>query len=1004
MGRQNGQNPCMERNLGKSLCRFLYLWWSLTNTGHLFQCTGLAVAFTFLFWLLFNSYGAAVATLPEGEVHLPPRIQTVQLPGLKAAARIIRDTHGIAHIHATNKHDLYFLQGYVHAQDRLFQVEVRRRQASGTLAELLGARALESDVQMRTLGLRRAAERSLEAISPRTRAALEAYAAGVNAFVEANPLPPEYEALELSQFEPWTPLDSLAIAKLIAFGLSFDLDDIGRTEILLAYQQAGAQLGFDGRKLFFEDLFRSAPFDPAATIPDAEREPTDPTVSAKVERVRASAAFELHPRTLELGRQYLDKVKDIPLFRHILDQDRDGGSNEWAVSGKHTTLGFPLLANDQHLSLGTPSTVYPNHLQAPGINVIGSSFAGAPFVITGHNWHISWGATVNPMDVTDIFQEQIVSDPNSPSGLSIVHNGQREPLISIPEVFRQNNLNGVLNDVTVVPPGGSTPPVTLVVPRRNNGPIICLDMASGIALSIQYTGFSPTRELDTFRIWNRAKGLNGFIRGLQFFDFGSQNWAYSDIRGNIAYFTSGELPLREDLQAGFVEGSPPFFIRNGTRGNEWLKVRHWQPGQAIPYEILPFEEMPHLINPPAGYFVNANNDPLGLTLDNDPLNQCRSGRLQVKECQPSDAIYYLNAGYDAGFRASRVTELLQEKLSEGDGKVSFEDMQKMQANTVMRDAQFFVPHILQAFDNARAEGAHPLLAVLANDPSVREAVNRLRGWDFSTPTGIKEGYDAGDMIVDGKLSDPSHAEIQASVVATLYNVWRSQFIRNTIDVVLTPFGLPTPGSGHTLIALRHLLDHFETNHGEGTSGLSFFPRPTDASPADRRDIAILQSLSDALARLASGEFEAAFGRSSNQEDYHWGKLHRIVFEHQLDGPFSIPPAAGAFPSPLAGLPGVPTDGGFEVVDASGFSARAASVDKFMFGSGPVIRFVSEATRKQIRGVSSLPGGTSGVPSSPHYFDLLPAWLTNEVFPLLLQSGDVQRNAESITVFVPARAE
>ena len=194
----------------------------------------------------------------------------------------------------------------------------------------------------------------------------------------------------------------------------------------------------------------------------------------------------------------------------------------------------------------------------------------------------------------------------------------------------------------MVPAGGAIPPATLIVPRRNNGPIIQLDRGAGTALSVQYTGFSATRELDTFLIWDDARNLDDFRRGLEFFDVGGQNWAYTDVEGNIAYFTSAELPLREDLQAGTVNGLPPFFIRNGTGGNEWLPARNPQPGQAIPYEILPYEEMPQTVNPPAGFFVNANNDPAGVTLDNDPLNQTR----------PGGGIFYLNPATTASAAAA----------------------------------------------------------------------------------------------------------------------------------------------------------------------------------------------------------------------------------------------------------------------------------------------------------------------------------------------------------------
>ncbi len=173
-----------------------------------------------------------------------------RLPDLHAAASIVRDGADIAHVRAGNEHDLFFLQGWVHAQDRLFQLDVTRRRASGTLAELLGPAALAGDVQLRTFGLRRAAVRTWPILERRTQAALEAYADGVNAWTSTHALPPEYAALELTTFAPWTAIDSLACAKLIAFGLAFDLDDVTRTTAFLGYRQAGAALGFDGAALF----------------------------------------------------------------------------------------------------------------------------------------------------------------------------------------------------------------------------------------------------------------------------------------------------------------------------------------------------------------------------------------------------------------------------------------------------------------------------------------------------------------------------------------------------------------------------------------------------------------------------------------------------------------------------------------------------------------------------------------------------------------------------------
>ena len=896
------------------------------------------------------------------------------VPGVERGSRILREANGIARVEARNRHDLYYLQGYVHAQDRFFQMDLSRKQAGGRLAELVGPSALGSDVELRTLGIRRAAERSLAALSARATSALDAYADGVNAFLASNRLPPEYAALELTRTEPWTALDSVSVSKLIAFGLSFDLMDLELTVTLGAYQQAGAAAGFDGQRLFFEDLFRSAPFDPAVTIPDAARRVRLPKGrSTHLSTGRDLAGHDAGGLGASLARQYLSRVRQLPLVKQYFGHDRPASSNEWAISGRLTTSGLPIVANDPHLALDTPSTFYPISLHGGSIDVAGNSFAGTPFVIVGQNRRIAWGATTNPLDVTDIFQEQVVVDPASPSQLSIVHDGQNEPIVPVPQLFRANQIgDGAADSIAIVPPGGAIPAVTLVVPRRNNGPIIQLDAAAGSALSVQFTGFAATREIDAFMRFNEADGLDDFVRGLQLFDVGSQNFAYGDVDGNIAYFTSGEMPIREDLQAGFVNGAPPFFIRNGVSGNEWIPLDNPPANQANRYEILPFNEMPQTVNPRAGFFVNANNDPTGATLDNDPLNQER----------PDGGIFYLSPGYE-GIRAGRATALIRQKLERG--RLSVKDMEQMQADTVMLDASVFVPHILNAFTRAGRRGADPRLAALAADPRLVEAVQRLARWDFSTPTGIPEGYDAADL--DGVLGVPRRSEIAASVAATLYSVWRAQFIRNTIDAPLVALGLQDYVTRDflTVSALRHLLEAFPEQHGIGGSGLNFFNvpglTPTVQNARDRRDIVILASLSAGLTRLAGPAFAAAFAGSTSLDDYRWGKLHRIVFRHPLDGPFSIPPAGGAFPGLSPELPGIATDGGFQTLDRSDHDVRAQSANEFMYTNGSSQRSVHAASRRGMRGVSSLPGGPSGVPGSPFYFSLLPAWLTNEAYPL-----------------------
>jgi penicillin amidase len=933
--------------------------------------------------ILLVLLAAALFSLPQAAWGERPVLTTPEvIKGLESHVEVLTDPFGIPHIYARTVHDLYFVTGYLHARDRLFQMDVTRRQASGTLAELLGQGALKSDVILRTLGLRRAAELSLAALSPEAIAELQAYADGVNYYIErataAGRLPPEYAALEISKVEPWTPLDSLVIGKAICFQLSFDLD-VENTLIFLAYKTAFG--GLVANALFHEDLFRSAPADPAAAVPDALGEgrgaaqlglgagPGDQMSEAEL----ASSLAFLDPRSLALAADYYERVKGLEFFKPILN--RRYGSNWFVISGANTTGGFPLLASDPHLDLSTPAVWYEIDQRVEGgFHVIGVGFPGIPLVILGHNERIVWAATSNPMDVTDTFQEKIIEQGGR---LFTYFRGQLEPVEVIPETFKMNLVgDGQLDNLVPVPPEAGVPQATLVVPRH--GPIINLDLASGTALAVQYTGFYATRELETFRIWNRAGSLEEFKEGLRYFDFGSQNWAYADVEGNIAYFTSGELPLREDLEQGIVDGAiPPWFIRDGTGAyrHQWLPEPNPPKDQATPYKVLPFEEMPQIVNPPAGFIVNANNDPIGNTLDNNPLNQLR----------PSGGIFYLNYTYDLGFRAGRLTELIRTSLGR---KLSLEDLKRFQGDVLQLEGRRLAPYILRAYEAAQEAGAPERLARLAQDPKIGEAIALLRGWSYNTPTGIAEGFDYEDEA--GALAPPTEAEIRDSVATTIFNLWMSRFVRKTIDATLESVSpaLPKPSTQFAVKALLNLLDSFASGQGFGKSGLSFFLTPeVGFTPEQNRDLLILEGLKEALDLLAGETFAPAFNRSTHLEDYRWGKLHRAAFPHILP-PFTAPP--------------VPTDGSRETVDVAGFDVRADEPGEFIFSHGPSRRYVAEVRPEGIRAFNVIPGGESGVPGTKHFGDQLPLWLANDYHPLLFTDHEVRGNAESWQDFYPLK--
>lgn len=924
-------------------------------------------------------------------------VDPVPIEGVREGIAILRDADGIPHVFAYNRDDLYFGQGWAHASDRLFQMDTLRRQASGTLAELFGPPVLASDVELRTIGLRRAAVKSLEALSEESRSALAAYTAGVNAWVENNPLPLEYTLLELSGFEPWTELDSMAIAKLVAFSLSFNLD-LGPTQNLLTYIAVGEAAGFNGQAAYFEDTFRTEPFGDRTTLGDSDT--PLPYIDAPDD---ADGAYDLPytAGTAKLVEDYLARASSVPLLARVLEgRDTDRGSNLWAVSGSLTESGRPMIANDPHLALDTPSTFYQVGLHVPRLDfeAVGSSFPGVQYLVQGQTRHISWGSTVNPLDETDVFQEQLVPDESSPSGLASLYEGEQEWVIPVPELYDYNVLDGVFDNLETAEPNGVVegvfvPAATLILPRRMDGPILAFDQATGEAFSLQYTGFGPTRELDAFRVWlEDARSVDDFRAGLDYFDVGSQNWVVGDVQGNIAYFTSAELPIREDLQAGSVVGSPPNFVRSGQGGNEWAPVASPQPGQSTPYEILPFEEMPQTKNPSTGWFVNANNDPAGTNLDNNAFDQLRVG----------GGLYYIQDGYSVGNRAERITTRLVEAAA--DGSVTPEEMTSIQADVVLFDALVFKPYILAAFENAGEVGADPALVALAEDPRVVEAVERLSGWDGRTPTGVPSGYDASDA--DGVRLEPTQAEIDASIAATIYSVWRGQALANTIDATLDALQLPRPGGSQALAALRTLLERYPLLQGQGVSGLDFFNVEGVEDPADERDIVLLQSLSDALDLLAGEAFAPAFAMSTDQNDYRWGRLHRIVLDHPLGGPFNVPPAAGLILPSFEDLPGLAVDGGFDVPDASSHDPRAADAMSFMFGSGPVRRYVGILGDEPgaTSGRTSLPGGSSGQPGNPWSVNILERWLTNDTYPVRQTTTNVVNALSGGEVLIPADPE
>jgi penicillin amidase len=419
---------------------------------------------------------------------LPTLNGTAALPGLSASATVVRDSSGIPHITAATVNDLYMAQGYVHAQDRLFQMDIARRFASGQVSELVGAGTVEGDRVFRTLGLRRAAEAAAGTLPADVRAALEAYAAGVNAFINSHQdaLPLEYTMLGAKP-APWTPADTLVFGKF------------------MAWQLTSAQLA---NELVTADLR-------AALGPEKVQEllpgyPADQPIITRQAALPGRATSSLRGLAPYLGGAGI-------------------GSNNWVIAGARTATGKPLLANDPHLTVQNPAVWYFNHLRtADGtFEVAGVSLAGSPGVVIGHNNAIAWGMTNLGADLMDLYVETV--DPTGHPG-QYRHNGAWQPFTYITETVRVKD----------------GPELTLTITSTVHGPLInpvTTDIEAPTALAWSVAG--PDRQVIALLRLQTARDWDGFRAALADWDAPSLNFVYADTAGNIGYQATGKIPIRK---------------------------------------------------------------------------------------------------------------------------------------------------------------------------------------------------------------------------------------------------------------------------------------------------------------------------------------------------------------------------------------------------------------------------------------------------------------------------
>ncbi|MCL3861254.1 penicillin acylase family protein [Actinotalea sp. K2] len=611
---------------------------------------------------------------------LPSHAGGVTVAGLEGEVTVLRDARGVPSIYADTATDLFHAQGFVHAQDRFFEMDYRRHVTAGRLSELVGqnADALSADRVIRTFGWRLVAEQEWDLLEPSTQEYLEAYAAGVNAYLEGrstDALGVEYTILglqvEVRDPEPWDPIDSLAWLKAMAWDLKGNYDDeLARAMTYTTVRDVG----------LVNDLFPRYPQEENAPILQSVT-PAEPV--ARTLGVQGTDAATIPAETLDgvlAGAGVQEALTSAHLalsaVPHLVGEGDGIGSNSWVVAGEHTASGAPLLANDPHLSISAPGIWAQQGLYCRDVSpqcpfeVSGFTFSGFPGVIIGHNADLAWGLTNLGADVTDFFLERTDGD-------TYLRDAEQVPLEIRTEVIEVN--------------GGE--PVELEIRSTVHGPIVSgvLDIgriagaptadgrrAPSTEVSLAWTALEPGRTADAVFLLAAAKDAADVAAAAALFAVPSQNIVFATVAGDIGYQAPGLIPVRQRI-VGDPVPSDGTWPRPG-----WDSRYDWQ-GYVEP------EQMPAGLNPAEGFIVAAN-----------------------QAVTPSGVGPFLTSDWDYGYRAQRIRDQLEQHIQDGT-PVTVEMTNALQNDAWNPFAELLVP---------------VLLAAPIEDDFTEGGVALLRDWDY----------------------------------------------------------------------------------------------------------------------------------------------------------------------------------------------------------------------------------------------------------------------------------
>ncbi|MET9219814.1 penicillin acylase family protein [Streptomyces sp. NPDC003300] len=615
----------------------------------------------------FGSYWS-VSTV---RASFPQTSGSLKLKGLSGPVDVMRDANGIPQVYADSPEDLFRAQGFVQAQDRFYEMDVRRHLTSGRLSEMFGKGQVETDAFLRTLNWRGVAQKEYDTkLDATTKTYLQAYSDGVNAYLKDHSgagLSVEYAALSFSNDykpAPWTPVDSVAWLKAMAWDLRGNMqDEIDRA--LMTSRLSQAQI---------KQLYPAYPYDRNRPIVDGG------SVNKITGAYEPASSGGPQGLSSSVNTQLSGISQIIDQMPALLGPSGDGiGSNSWVVSGTYTTTGKPLLANDPHLAPQLPSLWYQMGLHCRVVNaacpydVAGYTFSGMPGVVIGHNQSIAWGMTNLGADVTDLYLEKVTAGTYLYDGKQLPFKTRQETIKvaggkSRTITVRETNNGPVISDRSdEIRTVGQTAPVTDPPGGVN----------SGYAVALRWTALEPSKTMDAVFELDKATDFDQFRAAAADFAVPSQNLIYADTKGNIGYQAPGQVPTRADG----VDGTYP--VPGWDSHYDWTGT-------------IPFKSMPYEYNPSRGYIVTANQAVI----------------------DQSKYPYLLTEDWGYGTRSQRINDLIASKIKDG-GKVSMDDMQSMQGDSSSEIAKLLVPYLLKIN--------------ITNDKGdyVRKAQQLLEGWDFN---------------------------------------------------------------------------------------------------------------------------------------------------------------------------------------------------------------------------------------------------------------------------------